>query len=223
MRALPPAIAAHYAAGGHADVQVLVWITARDRETGAPHSLGFWSGADHQEIEVVGALRTYYGAGALLAFEPVASVSSAQERVWSLSVSPLHDQIAEAIRLYDARLAPVEVHEWHHDPLTHLPLADPVRVVRGTLMELDIPTPPDGQESAVTLKVVSDAWRLTKGLTLKRSDEALKARSGGADRFRRYNSLVGINVWWGERSATDAGGGRPRPPVDGPNTGWQDR
>ena len=126
-------------------MHVLVWITARDRVTGAPHSLGFWTGADHQAIDVAGETRTYYGVGALLDVEPVASVSSAQERVWSLAVSPLHAQIAEAVRTYDVRLAPVEVHEWHHDPLTHLPLADPVRVVRGTLMELDLPTPPEGQ------------------------------------------------------------------------------
>ena len=223
MRSLPSAVAAHYAAGGHADVQVLVWITARDRVTGDPQSLGFWTGADHQVIEVEGASRTYYGVGALLEIEPVASVSSAQERVWSLSASPLDAQIAEAVRTYDARLAPVEVHEWHHDPITNLPLADPVRVIRGTLMEMNIPTPPEGQDTAATLQIVSDAYRLTRGLTKKRSDEALQSRTDGADRFRRYNSLVGINVWWGEQSATDPGSSGPRPPLEDPNTGWQDR
>lgn len=221
MRNLPQAVATHLAFGAGVDVRVLVWITARDRATAEPVPFGFWTGADHQEIEVDGAARLYHGLGALLDMDPVTSSATAQEKIWSLRVSPLHPQIAEVIRTYDARLAPVEVHEWHFDPVTHLPLAPPIRAIRGTVMEVDIPVPAEGEDISATISVVTDAWRLTQGLTLTRSHEALLARTAGADQFRRYNVVTGVRVYWGEAAPAVPGGAGGGPGLGDTNgAGW---
>lgn len=201
MRNLPSAVAAHLAAGGGMAVQMLVWLVARDRATGAPEPFGFWTGADHQMITVAGEGRTYYGAGALLEVDPVTSSTAQLSRSWQFKVSQLDPTVAEAIRTYDARLAPVEVHEWHWDPEANLPLAEPLRVMRGTVMDLAVPTPPAGQQAEAIVRIVTDAWRLTRGLPLMRSHEALQARTAGADSFRRYGNLTGVSVAWGEHSA----------------------
>lgn len=207
MRNLPPAVAAHLASGGGIDVQVLIWLVARDRETAAPAPIGLWTGADHQVITVDGEARTYFGVGALLDVEPFNSIATAQERTWSFSVSPLHAQIVEAVRVYEARLASVEAHEWRIDPLTNTALAPPIRAFRGTVLEINMPIPALGQDSVATISSVSDAWRLTRGLTLTRSQSALSARAEGDD-IRKYNDLVGIETAWGEKTKGGDGGGK---------------
>jgi len=207
MRTLPAPIAAHLGAATGFAVAVLIWIVARNRTTGAAEALGLWTGADVQSIMVDGQARTYHGAGALLDLDPVTSSANLAERSWSFRVSPVAPEVIAAVRLYDARLAPVEVHEWHYDPATGLPLAAPVRVFRGTLMQVEFPVPALGQDASGTIRCVSDAWRLTRGLTLTRSEAALRARTGGADGFRRYNALRNVPTAWGERLATTNGTG----------------
>lgn len=209
MRSLPEAVATHLATGAGMNVHVLIWLTARDRTTGEHETFGIWTGADHQVITVEGVDRTFYGVGALLDVDPFTSSAAGTNQSWSFRVSPLHAQIVDAIRTYESRLAPVEVHEWHHNPLTNTALAPPIRAFRGTVAQVSIPTPAEGPDGApaetdATIQCVTDAWRLTRGLTLRRSQSALKSREP-LDTFRDNNSLVGIETAWGEKSAVAAG------------------
>lgn len=183
----------------------LIWLTARDRATGAAETLGLWTGADHRVITLSGQDRTYHGVGAVLGLEDLVAAADLKVSDWSFELSSLHAQVIEAFRTYDARLAPVEVHLWDWDPLTGLPGAAPDRVFRGTIMEADLPTPPEGGTATASVRCVSDAWRLTRGLTLKRSDAALQARHPG-DRFRQYAEISGaVQVAWGEKVAGQPG------------------
>lgn len=206
MRSLPNEVAAHLAARKGLLVHALIWLQARDRVAGTVEGLGLWTGADHQLVTVGGVDRTYYGVGAVLGIDALVSQSQGNEQTWSFQVSSLHAQVVEALRVYDARLAPVELHSWYFDPLTHNPLTHPVREFRGTVMEVDLPTPPIGGEATATVTCVSDAWRLTRSLTLRRSQGALKARASG-DGFRKHNTISGaVQVAWGEwlKEATPA-------------------
>ena len=203
MRILPPAVAAHLAARRPLLVHALAWIAARDRTTRAEAPIGIWTGADHEVISIGGAARTYYGAGAMLGLDDFTARAELEVREWSMQVSPLHDQIVEAIRLYDARLARFELHLWYFDPTTMTPLADPVREFRGVVTTLDIHTPEIGGEASATLRCASDAWALTRGLPLKRSQAALSARVPG-DQFRKYNAISGsVATAWGENVKAD--------------------
>lgn len=206
MRTLPPAVLAHHAARKGRFVHVLIWIQARDRVTGAMESLGLWTGPDHQVVTINGEDRTYYGVGVVLGIDPLVSQSQGNEQTWSFQVSSLHLRVVEALRVYDARLAPVEIHSWDFDPATANPIAEPFREFRGTVMEVDLPTPPVGGEAIATVTCVPDSWRLTRSLTLRRSQGALKARAS-ADGFRRHNTISGaVQVAWGEwlKEATPA-------------------
>jgi hypothetical protein len=219
LRSYPSAIAAHLAARKGLLIHALLWLSVRDRATNARETIGLWTGVDAQVVTVGGVARTYYGVGSLLSIEPLVTRARLEERSWSVAVSPLNAQVIEAIRAYDARLAPAELHLWFLDPLTHEPLAEPVREFRGTVMEVDAPTPAMGGEATATISMVSDAWRLTKGLTLRRSDGALRARTGGVDGFRKYNTTPdSVEVAWGETLKTVAGAlptSTPSPAVPG--------
>lgn len=192
----------------------LIWILLRNRVTGAQESLGLWSGADHRVITVGGVARTYYGVGAIIGLEDLVSAADFKVGEWSFQLSSLHAQVIEAVRAYDARLAPVEVHLWQWDGLTGQPKTAPEREFRGTIMEADLPTPEEGGTAVASVRCVSDAWRLTRGLTLKRSGAALEARHQG-DKFRQYNEISGaVQVVWGEKLGSppgSAGTARPRP------------
>jgi hypothetical protein len=205
MRDIPSAVITHLASGGALLTHVLIWLTARNRSTNAEATLGLWTGDDAEEITVGGAERTYYGAGAVLDLDPMISSSRLQVHRWAFRVSPLSDAVVTAVRQYNARLAAVEVHEWFWDPVAHAPLADPVRAFRGTIMDVQMPVAALDSEAVATITCVSDAWRLTKGLTLKKSDAALQARAPG-DRFRQYNTITAAPVVWGDKLETQPGG-----------------
>lgn len=218
MRILPSAVAAHLAARRPLLIHALAWIAARDRVTRDEAPMGLWTGADHEAVQIGGEVRTYYGAGAMLGLDDFTSRAALEVREWSLQVSPLHHQVIEALRLYDARLAAIEVHLWYFDPTTMAPLADPVREFRGVVTALDIHTPEAGGQATATLRCASDAWALTRGLPLKRSQAALEARASG-DLFRRYNSISGaVATAWGESVKAEPATTPPAPysaPVGG--------
>lgn len=202
MRSLPQPIIDHIAAGRGLLVHGLIWLSARDRLTGNRETVGFWTGLDAQTITVGGTARVYYGAGSLLALDALTAAADMKVGDWAFKCSQLSPEAVQAFRVYDARLAPIEVHLWYCDPLTGLPLAAPIREFRGTVMEVDLPTPEEGGTATASVTCASDTWRLTRGLTLRRSDAALQARAPG-DLFRQYNAVSGvIPVAWGEKLAT---------------------
>jgi hypothetical protein len=70
MRLLDPTSAAYLAARTGVASRHMVYVIARNRETGAQEALGLWHGDDHLTIAINGANRTYYGAGGLIGVEP---------------------------------------------------------------------------------------------------------------------------------------------------------
>lgn len=177
---------------------VLVWITARNRDTGASESVGLWTGADHEVFAIGGQSRTYYGAGAMLGMDALTARAGLEVRTHSVTLSALSPEAVAALRVYDPRLAPVEIHELYCDPTTELQVADPVRVFKGTIMEAPISQGADGGDSVATLNIASASWALTRGLTVKRSNGALVSRAPG-DRFREYADLGrAVETVWGE-------------------------
>ena len=52
-------------------VRSLVWIAAKNRDTGETENAGFWNGLDELTITIGGVSRTYTGAGALLSLSPI--------------------------------------------------------------------------------------------------------------------------------------------------------
>lgn len=201
MRALPSAITDSIAARHGLVARLLVWIVARDRATGDPAPVGLWSGSQDATFDVAGAPRSYFGAGALLAVEPITSEAGVSVRVHHLTVSPLSEDVALVLRGYDPRRAPVEINVAYFDPDTHGLLADPVRVFRGEVDQVQIQTPEIGGLATATIILSSDAQALTRPLAVRRSDESLRRRNPG-DGFRKYSDISGsVETAWGELRA----------------------
>lgn len=184
--------------------RVLVWVTARNRTTGDPESLGLWNGGYDRSFTIGGVPRTYVGAGALMGVPPLASEVGLTVRMQRLTLSPLDETVAALIRTYDTRLAPIEIHRAMFDPASTLLLSEPHRRFKGIVDEMNVPREPGGT-TRCELTVASSARYLTRTLTLKRSDASQQRRSG--DRFLKYADVSGeVDVYWGEKRAGQSGG-----------------
>lgn len=197
MREYGSEVATHLATSTAISVRHLVWIKARNRDTGAIEETGFWNGLDVREFDIGGSPRTYFGAGALLAISAITGEVGLQVRMHQVSLSGLTPEVVQLIHGYDARLAPIEVHRIFFDPEKGVPIGDPVRVMKGWVDEMPVPTPAEGGTEAVTITVASAARSLTKTLTINKSDEAQR-RIDPNDRGREYGSISGaVGVFWG--------------------------
>lgn len=184
-------------------IRILVWVTARNRSTGAPEALGVWNGGYDRAFTINGGTRTYVGAGALMAVPSLTYEVGLNVRMQRLSLSPINAGVAALIRTYDCRLAPIEIHRAVFDPVTTQLVSEPHRLFKGIVDELEVPVDAKG-ESRCEMTVAGSARYLTRTLTLKRSDASQQLRSG--DRFLKYADVSGeVDVYWGEKRESAGG------------------
>lgn len=199
MRTYSATTAAYFARRGPIVARALVWIAAKNRETGAVETIGFWTGADHAEFVIDGAARTYYGAGAALDIDPLRFAAGLQVRNQRLRMSQIAAETQIAIRGYEMRHAPVEIHRALFDPETELLVDTPHRLFKGYVDKVQINTPKKGEKGSIDVTLSSAARALTAPLSRKRSDASLRARAPN-DAFRQYASLADkVETYWGTK------------------------
>lgn len=210
MRSFDGATAAYFAGETDFDTQIPLWITVKDRATGAPYSLGLWTGDDTAAFSIGGIERIYQGAGAVLGLPALTYEPGLSVRNYTFTLAGLAPEVAEALRFYDPRLAPVEVRRACFYPAGGGLVATPYEVLTGFVDEVKINTPQQGGQGSATISVASSARKLTRTLPIYKSDEQQKLRSG--DRFRRWGDISGsVDVFWGEKRGTVAPPAPPRP------------
>ncbi|KXF92085.1 hypothetical protein [Phaeobacter inhibens] len=179
------------------NAKVLLWFRTRNRETGAPETLGFWSGDDHQEFLINGEVRTYYGAGNVINVPPLVVAPGFQTRYYRVTIPPFTDEVKTLLQAYEPRLATVEIHSICFELNGGRPTGDPVRVFKGFLNQAPEELGAKGGTSRTELTLATAARRLTHGLPLKRSGDELKRRNPN-DRGREYSDVAGDwTVPWG--------------------------
>ncbi|MBM2294712.1 hypothetical protein JQX09_22400 [Sulfitobacter pseudonitzschiae] len=220
MRELSTAISQFLQSRGPRHAHLMVWIEARNRETGQAETIGFWTGADHTEIAIGGVTRTYFGAGTLLSMSPLIIEAGLNVRTSRLHFSKVAPEVQVAVRGYETREAPTEVHVAYFDALTHQLIDAPVRVFKGRITGLKMTRPKKGDPSAICeVSMQTTARALTKTLALKKSNAALLARAP-SDQFRDAADISGaIETVWGEirakgPGAASGGSGTTDLPID---------
>ena len=203
MLTLPSALLAHYQSRAPRVAHLLVWVWARDRDTGTMETIGFWTGADHQVFTIGGESRTYLSAGSLLSIEPVVGETGVRVRTTRLTFSGASPEFRQAVAQYQTNDARTDFHVADFDAATDALIAEPQRRFKGYIKGIEYPRPAIGTDGApgraqALVSGQSAARALTRQLPLKRSDEALQARHIG-DRLRRYGDVSGsVEVVWGE-------------------------
>ncbi|EKF17061.1 hypothetical protein NA2_19863 [Nitratireductor pacificus pht-3B] len=205
MRAVDAATAAELQAREGLIYRDLVWVTAKNRANGAPESIGLWTGLEHVDIAVVSGetgldvTRKYYGAGSLLHVPPIPLVSDLTVRRVTITFSHLDPAILQAVKGYDTRNGPIEIHRLYLNRATRLPIAPAVPRFLGFINGAPETRPKAGAEGSIRLEVVSHTRALTRKTAARKSDEYQRRRLG--DRIYRFTDVVGQwEIAWGEES-----------------------
>lgn len=206
-------IAAISSREGIAPVRFL-WIKAKNRETGALETAGFWNGWETTDVQVLDpdtrlpVTRTYH-PGSVIEWPAVPLETGLVVRTIRFKLSQINAAVQLAIRGYDPKHAPVEYHIGFLDTNTKLMVAPAWPIFGGKVNGSPITTPAAGGEGGIELACVSDSRELTRTNPLKRSDEMQRRRTvdGVEDRIRKYADVAGgwlQNVHWGEAKAPPA-------------------
>ena len=179
------------------NAKILLWFEAKNRDTGAPETLGFWSGDDHQEFLIGGEIRTYYGAGNVIDVPAIVVKPGFSVRNLRVKLPPFTDEVKTLLQTYEPRLAKVQIHSVVFDIDTGAQMGNPVRAFKGFLNQAPEELGPKNQPSHTQLVLVTAARRLTYGLPLKRSSSELQLRNL-TDKGREYSDVAGDwSIPWG--------------------------
>lgn len=199
--------------------RILVWVVARNRISGDPEALGLWTGAQDREFTIGAETRLYVGAGPIMDIPPIVMQSGLDVRMQRMTLSPLSPVVADLIRTYDSRLAPIEIHRALFSTDDGALVAAPHRVWKGFIDEAPVKQAEAGGEATCEVTAASSARLLTRTLPLKKSDATQALRSG--DRFRRYVDVSGsVDVWWGEKRKSMQEGGTSAGTTSGGSGNW---
>lgn len=182
----------------------LMWVEARNRDTGAPETMGLWTGDDHQTFTVDGQIRGYFGAGGVLSIGELTAVSGTSVQMQQVTIGPAAPEVELLLRGYDTKGARVELHLAIFDPDT-LQLVDIDRQFRGEIDKAPIRHASNGGGVTSDMTLASSARQGTRTLALKKSQQAQSLRDD--DQFMRHAAVSGeVTVWWGEKRS-----GVPKP------------
>lgn len=186
-----------------------LWLVARDRDTGDPVPVGFWSGLSNVTAPVLDpdtgteAVRAWYGVGALIEISDIPSVLGVTVNDITVRMDQLDAEVSEAIRLYDCKQAGVQIFRGLFDPDSGLLVAPALCRFVGFVDEVQIHTPSEGGDGYAELTCVSHTQELLRANPATRSHEDQKRRNA-TDTFFVDAAVVG--TWgpkqWGPKQET---------------------
>lgn len=188
--------------GGGRRPDVLIWITARNRDTGAAETIGFWSGEDNRTITIGGEPRDYIGAGAVLSVGNITYAQGQDIMRWQFRLASVRPEVRTAFLSYEPRGAGVEAHQLLRAPVSHAFVGTPRRIFLGEIEDVKPVRAAVTEPSDVTFSCASVQREMTRTLSLTKSDEDQSRRQNplGPDRGRKYAVLTGTRrVSWGEK------------------------
>lgn len=182
-----------------------LWIVARDRSTGNPVPVGFWSDIENvSSVPVINpdtlltVTRSYYGAGGLISIDDIPAVSTIQVQDVRIRMSQLDEQVANAVRGYDTKQARVEIHRGLFDPISRDLVAPAVVRFVGFVNLIEIRTPEEGGDGYVDLTCTSHTQELTRSNPATRSHADQQVRQAGDDFFVDAAVVGDWEFQWGE-------------------------
>lgn len=178
-------------------------ITARNRATGLPETVHFWSGLSNVSVLVIdpdtGApvLRDHRGAGSLVQISDIPAIAGVTIQHVTIQMSQLDEQVERAVRLYDVKQGRVEIHTGLLDPDSRK-LVDPAEpLFVGFVDDVHIVTPSENEDGGVTITCTSHTQELARSNPATRSHADQQVRWSG-DNFFIDAAVVGDwDHYWG--------------------------
>lgn len=182
-----------------------LWIAARDRSTGDPVSVGFWSDVSNVSALVLNpdtgasVSRDFYGAGGLIQIDDIPAVASVTIQQINIRMSQLDEMVEEAVRLYDIKQARVEIYTGMLDPDSRKLVAPAICRFVGFVDGVTIDTPSENDDGGVSITCVSHTQEMTRSNPSTRSHEDQKLRDPDDDFFIDAAVCGEWQHYWGPR------------------------
>lgn len=183
-----------------------LWVTAKDRTTGALTSSGYWN--DHGTVTAdvvdgrtgVTESRSFYGVGMALSIGSIPLTADVTVRSVDITLPHIDTVVQGLVRTTDVRNAPMQLYRGYFDPVTRALVAAAKPRFVGYVDTAPIFTPKENDEGSLTFTCVSTTRELTRTSNEVRSDESQQKRSAG-DGFYKDTSVVGDwQLFWGQAS-----------------------
>lgn len=181
----------------------LLWVTAKNRDTGADQSLGFWNDVMTVTASVkdgrTGSTvsRDFRGVGAALQVGKIPLTSDITIRSVDIDLPHIDSIVEQLVRTYDVRGAAMQLYRAYFDPATRSMVATAKPRFVGYVDGAPIVTPKEGEEGTITLRCVSTTRELTRTNAEARSHESQLLRAAG-DTFYKDVGVVGDwDIAWG--------------------------
>jgi hypothetical protein len=178
-------------------------ITARNRATGQPETVHFWSDLSNVSALVVDpdtglpVLRDYRGAGSLIQISDIPAIAGVTVQRITIRMSQLDEAVEQAVRLYDVKQARVEIHTGLLDPDSRKLVSPAEPMFVGFIDEAPIVTPAEGDDGGVTFTCTSHTQELARSNPATRSHADQQIRAPG-DAFFVDAAVVGDwDHYWG--------------------------
>lgn len=203
MRDVDPAELAAIQAGTVV-ARTLVTMTVKDRLTGNPVSLGFYMDAGPASFNVVnprtGAVegRSFVG-DAMNSVGDIPLTSDISVREVEVVLAAIDDSVQNAVRTYDARSAPIEIHRVYLDPLTMAQVAPARCRFLGQVDTAPIETAAEGGASTVALSCTSTTQELRRKNPDVASHESQILRKSDDDFYRDTGVAGDWTLFWGKK------------------------
>lgn len=178
-------------------------ITARNRSTGLPETVNFWSDLSNISTYVIDPdtglpeLREYRGAGSLIQISDIPAIAGVTVQRVTIRLSQLDEQVEQAVRLYDVKQARVEIHTGLLDPDSRKMVSPAEPLFVGFLDEAPIVTPAEGEDGGVTLTCTSHTQELARSNHATRSHADQQVRAPGDDFFIDAAVVGDWDHYWG--------------------------
>jgi len=180
-----------------------LWIVARNRTTGAPETVGFWSDVGNVSSEVISPdsgqveTRAFYGSGTLIAASDIPLVVGLTVQTVTIDLSQLDELVAQAVRLYDLRQAKVEIYRGLFNPDTRQMVGPAECRFAGFVDGAPIDTPEEGGVGSVKLECRSHTQEMVRSNPDTRSDASQRLRQADDNFYQDTATVSEWELWWG--------------------------
>lgn len=180
-----------------------LWIVARNRSTGAPESVGFWSDVGDVTAEVINPdtgtveSRAFYGSGTLIAISDIPLVSNITVQSVQIDMSQIDALVEQAVRLYDLKQARVEIYRGLFSPVSRQMVAPAECRFVGFVDEVQITTPSENEAGKCVLTCRSHTQEMTRSNPDTRSDASQKLRDPSDNFYQDTATVSEWDLWWG--------------------------
>lgn len=167
--------------------RTFVWCDAKNPDTGEDDPAGFWD--DVGVVTVADDGKTYNGSGTLVSIGTLSAKSDLSIPGLSVTINGIAPESAALVRGSSVGQAPISASIGIFDVDTHALISPLSPFFVGWIDDVDILTPPAGDQSTITLTCESTSRALTIKSTNTRSPATLHLRNPD-DKFFDYTAAI---------------------------------